>query len=719
MIKNHKINDQAWESLIVFDEQFSLIQITKSARAFFKGLNITKESEIESYIFNSLFKLKEKSFTENSLLSLETSQNLFRLATINLINERLHLLEIIDKIDPANNPIQSQSIRPIIFGHNQDLICKMNFSTGDIDGTQNLMQSLEVPAGSKCTILKFRDSYYCGEKEKFDLLYSKVIDKIKENEIVKSEIQLESVSNKQYHFTGCFIGYVNKKNETNVITIFKDNVEQKVAPKRQTELESFYQELLDVRLNKDFKITYANSNFLKIIGYENKPLDKVEFNNHILNFDEHYSASINDAIKNKIKKISFPCFLKGKNNSLHSVYISVTSSLNKEAYQYNILMLQLNTGLDLSSQLENSYYRLKTLVMKLKLGVLVEKPGRIIDFANKTFCELFKIPVEPSDLIGLSCANAAQETAPMFKNSAEFIERIETILKENKPVFGELVELKSGKIYSRDYIPLNNSDSGSSDSNGLIWQYQDVTETIKTEKSLKVNLDKEKGLTNAISSLVSTASHQLRTPISVVDSNIQLLQEIMPEQTPMQQRIFDRINKEFSRFRMLLDDILIVEKLRAGKVQASLEKKDIIPIINELKTRSFEPYIDGRSLHLTVTGKAKPVFIDQHLFEAVILNLTFNAFKYSPLKKSPKIRVKFEKSEVNIEIEDFGVGVPKKEQEKLFSNFFRASNARSFQGSGLGLSIAKEYLTRMSGTISFTSKVNVGSCFRIKFPISS
>ena len=142
-------------------------------------------------------------------------------------------------------------------------------------------------------------------------------------------------------------------------------------------------------------------------------------------------------------------------------------------------------------------------------------------------------------------------------------------------------------------------------------------------------------------------------------------------------------------------------------------------IINELKTGSFEPYIDGRSLHLTVTGKAKPVFIDQHLFEAVILNLTVNAFKYSPLKKSPQIRVKFEKSEVNIEIEDFGVGVPKKEQEKLFSNFFRASNARSFQGSGLGLSIAKEYLTRMSGTISFTSKVNVGSCFRIKFPISS
>jgi len=60
MIKNQKINDQAWESLIVFDEQFSLIQITKSARAFFKGLNITKESEIESYIFNSLFKLKKK-----------------------------------------------------------------------------------------------------------------------------------------------------------------------------------------------------------------------------------------------------------------------------------------------------------------------------------------------------------------------------------------------------------------------------------------------------------------------------------------------------------------------------------------------------------------------------------------------------------------------------------------------------------------------------------
>lgn len=715
-IKNQNINNQAWESLLIFDEQFSLIQITKSARAFFKRLNLTEESEIESYIFNSLFKLKEKSFTENSLLSLETSQNLFRLATINLIRERLHLLEIIDKTNPTINPLQSQSLRPIIFGHNQNLICKMNFSTGDIDGTQNLMQSLEVPAGSKCTILKFRDSYYSGEKEKFDLLYSKAIDKIKENEIVKSEIQLESVSNKQYHFTGCFIGYVNKKNETNVITVFKDHVEQKVAPQKLKELETFYLELLDVRLNKDFKITYANSNFLKIIGYENKPLDKVEFKNYILNFDEHYGVSIKDSINNKTKKISFPCFLKGKNNSLHSVYLSVTSSLYEGANQYNILMLQLNSGLELSSHLENSYYRLKTLVMKLNLGVLVEKPGRIIDFANKTFCELFKIQVEPSDLVGLSCANAAHETAPMFKNPTEFIKRIETILIENKPVFGELVELKNGKIYSRDYIPLNNDGSGR---NGLIWQYQDVTETIKTEISLKVNLDKEKGLTNAISSLVSTASHQLRTPIAVVDSNIQLLQEIITEQTPMQQRIFDRINKEFSRFRILLDDILIIEKLRAGKVEALLEKKDILPIINELKTRSFEPYIDGRSLQLTATGKPKPIFIDQHLFEAVILNLTVNAFKYSPQKNSPQMRVKFEKSQVIIEIEDFGVGVPKKEQEKLFSNFFRASNARSFLGSGLGLSIAKEYLTRMNGIITFTSKVNVGSCFQIKLPVAN
>lgn len=712
-ILNFKFNNTIGDALVIFDENLNLLQLTKNAVQIFESKKLKEKEEIEKYIFEGLFNIKQDAINLNNIISLETDTLIFKLSSHIFKKEKIHLLDIFDKETTSLDlHIKTLKLKPILLDPNDSMVCNMNFSTGEITGTQELMGLLNTPKDFKCTILNFRDTFYSNTRKDFDELYTEAIDKGDKNELIKTEIKLNDFNKTELSFKAYLIGFKNSKNESNVLTIYKNQKFQIESDK--LDFSNITDDLMEVKLNKDFNIIYANKKFLKIIGHENTPLETSEFKNYILNFEEYYIASAKEALKTKKEKISFPCFLKSKSGSLHSVYISVVAGSKNGFVEYSILLLQLNTNFDLSHQLENSYYRLKTLVMKLNLGVLVEKPGRIIDFANKTFCELFKLNIEPQQLIGLSCVNAAHENAPLFKKPTEFISRIDLILKENKPVFGELIELKSGKVYSRDFIPLNNNNT---DNNGLIWQYQDVTETTKKEKTLKINLSKEKGLNNAINSLVSTASHQLRTPISVVDSNIQLLQEIMPEQTPMQERIFSRINKEFSRFRMLLDDILIVEKLRAGKVQASMVKKNILPIINDLKLRSFQPYIDGRTLEIKIEGPTKPVFIDQHLFESVMLNLIVNAFKYSPEKRPPEVVINFNNSEVKIKVIDFGIGVPRLEQKKLFSNFFRASNARAFQGSGLGLSIAKEYITRMNGKLNFTSQENKGSSFQIELPL--
>ena len=93
-----------------------------------------------------------------------------------------------------------------------------------------------------------------------------------------------------------------------------------------------------------------------------------------------------------------------------------------------------------------------------------------------------------------------------------------------------------------------------------------------------------------------------------------------------------------------------------------------------------------------------------------------NALKYSPEKTDIIIKIKEKKHFVFLKVKDYGIGIPKKEQAKLFQRFFRAKNALDIQGTGLGLNIVKQYATLMHGTITFKSKETRGTTFTLKLP---
>ena len=251
----------------------------------------------------------------------------------------------------------------------------------------------------------------------------------------------------------------------------------------------------------------------------------------------------------------------------------------------------------------------------------------------------------------------------------------------------------------------------------------EVTERTKelsaSEMKLKKSLLKEKELGELKTSFVSTASHQFRTPLAAIQSNSELLQiiaESLHEETRKRfGKITTRITSEIGKMTELMDDVLILGKLTAGKVDLKQQDINLVDFCIELAKDFNEIQSDGRIMEIVTNGKQYDVKLDPKLLTHSLSNLFSNAFKYSVGKNNPELIISFQSKEFVLTVKDYGIGIPKDELTKLFQPFFRANNVTEIKGTGLGLSIAKEYFEINKGVITAKSIIGEGSTFEIKF----
>ncbi|MFN7312077.1 MAG: response regulator [Bacteroidota bacterium] len=154
-------------------------------------------------------------------------------------------------------------------------------------------------------------------------------------------------------------------------------------------------------------------------------------------------------------------------------------NINKELAQKN---KQLEQTVDSQySELQTYSSRLAALIGNLNSGIIVEDQNRNIILANQAFCNIFDIPAKPEQLNGMDCATLMQEAKKYFINPDEFAEQVNQLLQNKKAVHNEVLEMTSGKILQRDYIPiyLNN------DYQGHLWQYIDVTDEYRLKSELE------------------------------------------------------------------------------------------------------------------------------------------------------------------------------------------------------------------------------------------
>ncbi|WP_225309578.1 PAS domain S-box protein [Larkinella humicola] len=261
------------------------------------------------------------------------------------------------------------------------------------------------------------------------------------------------------------------------------------------------------------------------------------------------------------------------------------------------------------------------------------------------------------------------------------------------------------------------------DSQGVPVRYigiaNDITSQKEKELVLQQSLAREQELSKLKSQVVSTASHEFRTPLATIQTSVDLIRlylEQPPETArPAIKNYLGVIQQQVQNYTGLLSDMLTIGKIESGKVAFNPRWVDVLALCQQIIGSHFSHQPDGRTVRVSLVGPSSRAYLDEKLMTHVLVNLLSNAFKFS--KTNPGLAIRFEKQTLVIEVTDEGIGIPATELSSLFQTFFRASNTASIQGTGLGLVIARQFVELHGGTLTVESQETQGSTFTIRLPI--
>jgi len=336
------------------------------------------------------------------------------------------------------------------------------------------------------------------------------------------------------------------------------------------------------------------------------------------------------------------------------------------------------------------------IIENLTDGVILLNKKKQIEIINSPATELFNIGKK--EAIGKCFVDLLDiENIPEIKKILIDKDRIRNIYREEVATLDGL-HLEITSVLLKDEI----------EEKGFLIIIHDVT--------------KEKLIEKMKTEFVSIAAHQLRTPLSAIKWTIRMILdgdagEINEEQRELLEQTY--ISNE--RMIRLINDLLDVSRIEEGRLLYNQEDARIEDVIDSVIEASQE-MLRNKNMVLEVNKKETPkVKIDKEKIGVVIQNLLENAIKYT--EQGGKIKITLDNDEKNVifKIEDSGVGIPKSQQDRIFTKFFRAENVTRMEtnGTGLGLYTTKNIVQAHKGQIWFESEENKGTTFYFTIPINN
>jgi len=461
--------------------------------------------------------------------------------------------------------------------------------------------------------------------------------------------------------------------------------------------------------------------------------------------------------------------LKTSRSVIGIVYILMTNpekEINQILYRFKTLyagmfasdIQSLNTLRDLETtkaileqkvyartiDLNQSQRELRTVIDSVLTGILVVdlKTNKIIQ-ANPIAQDL--IGLDQAQLLNQDISNFLQEK-PEFIQDFEKLSKesalFETELRDSKgmlvPIIRKTTQIKSGlkEIIIESFVNISERkvyENALKDSNEILeLKVKERTEDLellvkklkleiaereKVEQELKRLFLQEKELGELKMRFVNMVSHEFRTPLTVIKSSSQLIERYYERFTQLEiKRQVEKILHSVDKLADLLDNTTFLGRSEAHKIELQLQEVNLTNFFENLIKDIKQTYDTAHKFEVKIESEIDYIISDPKLLWHILNNLLSNAVKYSPPSSSIQIRAKKKNSSVQFEVQDFGIGIPEEEQNKIFEMFYRASNVGIKPGTGLGLSVVNESIKKLNGHIQVKSSNN-DTTFLVLLPL--
>ncbi|MDA3943207.1 MAG: PAS domain-containing sensor histidine kinase [Bacteroidetes bacterium] len=373
----------------------------------------------------------------------------------------------------------------------------------------------------------------------------------------------------------------------------------------------------------------------------------------------------------------------------------------------------------------SQYLKISTIFNDLPLGMILLDSDKYILAVNEAFITIFHLIQQ--QIIG--------QQLEMIKGIHFDTENIEELFDNNSSNRKKILELKNnkGNTYKVEFILLDSTNNKSP-------YYLGVINKSESENALKQELEKQKALKGSVkdeleqeselsemkSRFLSIASHEFRTPLAGILSSLNLIDRYIDadqrgwsnfKNNDKVVNHLNKINESVKNLTGILNTFLTLGNIEKGEIPVKYTRFNLQKALKSQGSQFQEMSKPGQKINYQHIGKEKMVLLDKNLLRNIINNLLSNAIKFSPENTKIELLSEIDANTIKLVVQDQGIGIPSRQQNKIFSRFFRAQNALNYEeGTGLGLNIVKKYIDLMKGNISFDSKQNMGTTFYISFP---
>lgn len=350
----------------------------------------------------------------------------------------------------------------------------------------------------------------------------------------------------------------------------------------------------------------------------------------------------------------------------------------------------------------NEKRRLQSIMEQLPVGVVITDNKGYVVQVNKKVDTMLGIKFPPGTRIG------GDPVLPTYVKGKKFVPSqgpLAQVLAHGKPVLGKemTVTRKDGK-----QIHIYTSASPIYSQNGKLIAAASITNDITQQKELENRKD----------DFVNMASHELKTPITSMKLYIDSLKKrIVQYNDHRATTTLQKIMQQTDRLQELVNDLLDVSRLQTGKLSFTKETFRIDTLVDEIVNdlqgmSSGHEIIKKGNVHVNV-------YADKFRIYQVLTNMITNAIKYSPDGKKIVVGVKRLDGKVTVSVQDFGIGIEKDQQKKIFERLYQVvdDKEKTFPGFGMGLYISKEIIKRHKGSIWVESVKEKGSTFHFSLPL--